>query len=270
MKCRERIWFLRFSHTRLADLILDLCSVPTKDSLRRTCYRMLTQFSAPPPNTVKRSAAKPETRRPNGHHEAKRALAKELQVWLDKVVENDDLPRDAANRLRLFLSSECLPLSANVSEAILSIGKSLNGLRAMDEQNSIEPRRLKRYEDAARSLLSLKHLVQTMDSIGIGPSFESNERDDIPHVTRPRYISLDLGFRQKRKHFHGQLVFQCIALPNDFFEAGGTSTADRERIDKHYLSTAAMGTKIAEGGRYDELVSCRDVDRVLRCLVFVH
>lgn len=246
---RERIWFLRISHTRLADIILELCAVPAKDALRRTCLRILTQFSAPPPGALTSSSDEAQNKRSNKSNERKQRVIHDLQVTLDRAVANDGLPRAAADRLRLFLSSECLPLSPNVNEAIMSVGKSLNVLRAKERQNNMEARRVKRYEDAARSLLSLKYLVQTMESIGIGPVFESMKGDAGPNVVRPLYVSLDLGFRQKRKHFHGQLVFQCIVLPSDFLKPGGGDEKDK------LLTAAAVGSKIAEGGRYDELVS---------------
>jgi hypothetical protein len=52
-----------------------------------------------------------------------------------------------------------------------------------------------------------------------------------------------------------QLFFQAIVLPGDFFDVTGTDTSDQE-TNKKSVFIVGIGTKVAEGGRQDELV-CR-------------
>jgi Protein kinase domain len=49
---RSPIWFLRLSHTRLADSILELCGVPPKEGVRRVVLGILTRFTAPSPHVL--------------------------------------------------------------------------------------------------------------------------------------------------------------------------------------------------------------------------
>jgi eukaryotic translation initiation factor 2-alpha kinase 4 len=46
------LWYIRLSHTRLADAILDLCGVPVNNDLRRACFYIFSQFIAPAPDKI--------------------------------------------------------------------------------------------------------------------------------------------------------------------------------------------------------------------------
>jgi hypothetical protein len=63
-------------------------------------------------------------------------------------------------------------------------------------------------------------------------------------VSRPLYLKLNLDLRQGRKHFHGQLFFQAIVLPDDFFDLEGTDTSDEETEKK----SMAMERKLRKVG----------------------
>ena len=65
------------------------------------------------------------------------------------------------------------------------------------------------------------------------------------NISCPAYISIDIGLRQKRAHYSGRLYFQAILLQDDFFQNGEKTT------NKKY---GGKGTRLAEGGRYDDLV----------------
>jgi hypothetical protein len=92
-----------------------------------------------------------------------------------------------------------------------------------------------------------------LSSVGAGPRIGDEASQTTDPVNRPLYISLDLGLRQRRKHYHGQLLFQCIALPDNYFDSppGDNSGETNESI----LAPSGGCLKIAEGGRYDDLVS---------------
>lgn len=87
-----------------------------------------------------------------------------------------------------------------------------------------------------------------MDALGIMPHHGHENIDQCQSHSRTHpcsYISLDLGLRQLRKHYHGHIFYQAIMLPNDistFRRSDALSAAKDE------------GIKIAEGGRYDDLV----------------
>ena len=65
----------------------------------------------------------------------------------------------------------------------------------------------------------------------------------------PTFVSLDLGLRQCRKHFHGQLYFQAIILEDSCFD-----NAEQSIGNNNDVITNHAGAKIAEGGWYDNLV----------------
>lgn len=49
---KSPLWYIRLSHTRLADSILDLCGVPVNNDLRRACLYIFSRFVAPAPIKV--------------------------------------------------------------------------------------------------------------------------------------------------------------------------------------------------------------------------
>lgn len=177
-----------------------------------------------------------------------------MSAHIDAAVESRDLPKSAANRLKLFLTAGCSPLPADFFDALDTILLATGKLRVFDAENRVaDPRRLKRYEDITRIVKSLKHLLLSMSTMGIGPIYGSRNESHIGFASRPLYLALDLGLRQRRKHFHGQLSFQAIVLPGNFFDDTSTETSDQE-VNKKLVSIVGHGMKVAEGGRYDELV----------------
>ena len=116
-----------------------------------------------------------------------------------------------------------------------------------------DARRLKRFDDVGRSLKGLKALGDLLSSIGIAPCFgvPRVDQDSKSRLNRPLYISLDLGLRQRRKHVHGLVLFQGIMIPDDYFEHHDGQFESNDG----FISPSGRGSRIAEGGRYDELVS---------------
>lgn len=257
------LWFLRLTHTRLADAILELCGVPQKESIRKLCLQLFTRSSACAPGCLAQVYATTKRKRSSSYGSRKDSNESEAEKvtnvarYLDEVVENHELPRAAADRLLVFLSSGCLPLPPDINDALDAIHESTGRLRTIDGEKKADLRRQTRnYEDIERALSALKRLVRSMESVGVAPlvgDAGSTRNEDDARISRPLYISLDLGLRQRRKHLHGQTYFQAILLPDSYFGDFDAATGAIETNDL-LLSDVGKGTKIAEGGRYDDLV----------------
>lgn len=108
------------------------------------------------------------------------------------------------------------------------------------------------YSETVRCLHELRQLLKAMEALGIVPAAKLNKKNDshtVPskNLSCPAYISIDLGLRHKRKHFSGRMFFQAILLQDDFFQG------DREANTTNGMY-GGKGIRIAEGGRYDDLV----------------
>ena len=250
------VWYIRITHTRLSDSIMDLCGVPAKDNVRRLCLQLFTRLTAPTPAyavpfivTPQRKRSKSETSL-DAHEEADTS---KLDDCVKSLVENHGLPGFAAQRLRIFVLGGCFPLPSRLNEALDCIQNSIARLRLMDMKIKSDPKRLKRYDDVGRGVTSLRTLDQTMKALGVLPL---NEVDTVgiesQQLSRPLYICLDLGLRQRRKHFHGQLFFQAFVLQDEMLQ-GETIKRPGPEAESASFNTD-LGSKVAEGGRYDELV----------------
>lgn len=246
---RLPFWYLRLTHTRLADAILDICGVPSKESIRRVCLRILTQFTAPPPSQLTRFL--PIKRKRSNSRSNEENPRDRLLSSLKNAVETHGLPQAAASSLETFATSGCMPLPLEITEAIDAIKASLSKLRQSLIGNTSNMRRLKRFEDAGKSLKHLLNLTQLLYNIGIGPLLGSKSNAFV--LNRPLYISLDLGLRQRRHHYHGHILYQCISLKENYFD-GISSIDDENETNETILSSGGPGLKFAEGGRYDDLV----------------
>jgi len=111
---------------------------------------------------------------------------------------------------------------------------------------------MKRYDDIGRILKNLKQLADSLSDLGISPLLNSKKQQISSRTSRPLYVSFDLGMRQRRKHYHGQILYQCIVLPNSYFD--DVMEADSDHSNEFVISPSGPGMKVAEGGRYDDLV----------------
>lgn len=234
-------WFLRISHTRLADSILELCHVPPKDEVRRICYGIFSRCSAPSPRAFQEAEKKEHSMK----REEKGTLdpLKQLGEMLEKATREHELPREAATRLRIFLSSGCLPLPLDPRLALDALQNATKKLRSLDENHAVSSRKNKKFEDVGRSLRTLRNCMDAMSAIGIFP-LRANDAEK-RNFHQPLYISIDLGLRQKRRHYHGNILYQAILLPDDFRTIHANDAL---------FGSGGKGIKIAEGGRYDDLV----------------
>ena len=243
------MWYLRLTHTRLADSILEICGVPPKESLRRACLSILSTSCAPGPSHLTKSLKKGKKRNKN---KKKANSSEQLETQLADAISNQGLPTPAANRLRVFITKGCMPLPCKIDEAVDKLLSAVSHLRSSDKEAKADARRMKRYEDIGKMLKSLKHLIGSLGALGIAPLLGAARQTCATRVSRPLYVSLDLGLRQRRKHYHGQILFQCIVLPDTYFE--DIADSGGEQTNELVISSNGPGMKVAEGGRFDDLV----------------
>lgn len=241
------LWYLRLNHTRLADSILDLLGIPAKDSTRRAALSILSRFTSPSPQSLSHYVAAKKVGLGRRQPFNKTDQLKQLGILIDEAVALYGMSRSAAQRLRSFVES-CLPLPPELNESIESLKKAITMIRSHDS-GEIDPRRLKRFEEAAKSLRSIKDLGSLLSSLKADPLTTRHEPCNNGSMSRPLFISLDLGLRQRRKHYHGGIIFQCITLPEDFFE-----DLNPDETNEVIISQNGRGIRVAEGGNFSDLV----------------
>ena len=226
--------------------------------LKRQCLRLFTELTAPTPNLLFAYIAPPTRRKRSGSrniaHESSRA--EKLEQFLQEATEHHGLTKSAANKLRILLK-DCMPLPLNMNLGIKVLKESLVKISKNHDGKEPETRWFKRLEDVRRILNNLEKLVDTLDSAGITPLSPNSRKDTAPtnsSYNRPLLFSLDLGMRQQKKHYHGQLLFQCISIPSNYFDSFRATDDESFTTNDSILSSSGRGIKIAEGGRFDELV----------------
>lgn len=243
------MWYLRITHTRLADAILDICGVPQKEVMRRQCFRIFTQHTAPSPSHLLDNS--PFRRKRSNSKQDFATPIEILQSSMDDLHENYGIPKSAVSSLTNFVKCGCCPLPVDIKEATVKLQASINKLRHELGGEIEDSRRFKRFEDASKSLKHLTLLVDLLAATEIGALLHVPS-EGTQTISRPLFLSLDLGLRQRRKHFHGHTFFQCIVIPNDYL-SNATDYNEMESNDK-LLASNGVGVKVAEGGRYDDLV----------------
>lgn len=237
------MWYIRLNHTKLADAILDLCGI-LKDTTRRACLQILSQFTAPSPHWLQRMRS--STKGKHRSSEWKKDAMAALDGMIETAESTSALSKASGRYLRDFVL-QCMPLSCVYEEAVEALKGALARLR--DTVPGSDHRRSKRFEDAVRSLGSLCDFVDSMSRV-VQPLIDP-EKEPLYRLSqrRPIYISLDLGLRQKRKHYHGGVIFQCVALPDTYFDE-----LDPTETNESLIAPSGRGMKLAEGGEYTDLV----------------
>jgi hypothetical protein len=169
-----------------------------------------------------------------------------LTTALESAVNNHGLPPQSSTALKSFITNGCFPLPVEIENALDSIKSALMKLRNFHGR-TIDARQFRRFEDAGKCLKHLKNLITLLSSIGIGPLLAS--KNPAGKISRPIFISLDLGLRQRRANYNGQTFFQCVALKDDYFENLYNDGGEPETNDS-IVSSTGLGLRIAEGGRY--------------------
>lgn len=237
-------FFVCVSHTRLTDSILDLCGVPQDESIRKKCLKLISSVSM---------------------HPISNALSKKSQLKPQiPSFEEYGFSQDVALNLKTFFSNGCLPLPLNIGHALENLGTATKELKKTLKINTSTEqgrRKMRRCDEIGKSILSLRRLVQALRTFGIlrksGDSqddFDSTQKKNESFFRIPDFILIDLGLRQKSKQMHGHLFFQAYILPSFLkkqIEKNPMVSNDvllRPHHDHHSC------IKVAEGGRYDNLV----------------
>lgn len=244
---RLPMWYLRLGHTRLADSILELCGVPAKDLVRQVCLQMFSRLTSPSPSTVCHffRSHLPLRRKRSDSCRVENSKEELLEKFLTDLRSIHSLEASPVDNLGLFFNA-CMPLPSNAEEAVAKLASAVSKLRPANAE--MERRRVGR--DINKFLKHISTLIQTLRSVGIQTMYGENGSSS--RLNQPLFISIDLGLRQRRKHYHGQLLFHCIALPADYFAQIGLTIDEKHSSD--VLLSTGKAFKIAEGGRYDDLV----------------
>lgn len=245
---RTPMWYIRLTHTRLADAILEVCGVKDEPT-KRHCLRLFTDLMAPTPVSLVQYLDPPRRKRSNSHDSERTTKKERLEISLS---DTEGLSKDSVSKLRSFVT-KCMPFPVNITDAIHVLKGAIVAMGQNADDRETETRAIKRFEEIGKIVKHLECLTTTMKSVGMTPLIDSPNMERDAGVNRPLFISLDLGLTQKRKHFHGQTFFQCIAIPSNYFDQNQSIGMDYDSNDK-ILSAAGRGIKIAEGGRYDDLV----------------
>lgn len=235
------MWYLRISHTRLADAIIEICEIRT-DMLKKHVLNLFSQLTAPTPSSVFQFIT--ATRR-------KRSMSRDISATRESLLdsfileatEKYGLSKTSSERLSLFIK-DCLPFPPKIGDALLKLKSTLSKLSKLENKETDVLRWYKRFEDAGRVVKHLQSLFETLKEASIVPTIDSpGTKTNGKRFSRPLFVSLDLGLRQKRRHFHGHLIFQCIAIPSDYFDQPYSDTLE---TNETFLSSSGPGIKIAE------------------------
>ncbi len=185
------------SHSRLSDAILDLLFVPNSDTIRESILNIFTTCTACPPIELNNQ------QRHSGKYKRKaREIKANLLEFLDRQLSiHDNLPKNVAERIRLFVSHGSLPYPMNASKALDVILKSASKVMSSGGDQAKELSK-NCFQEVKRTINQLKQLLKAMEALGVVPAIQKqNEKfDGDEHISSPAYISIDLGLRQKRRH----------------------------------------------------------------------
>ena len=230
---------------------MDLMFIPTSEVARQSCQHILTVLASCSPLELFNQRA--QSRK---HKRKNREIKQQkMEKALESAVERGNLSKRSAKRIRAFLSHFLVPqLDANrVLDDIAAAARKIHHADINSSNHNDEVKRLSSncFREAIRCLNELRRLLKAMEALGIKTAVNLNE-GETPYnglqdnLSYPAYISIDLGLRQRRKHYAGRLYFQAMLLQNDFFQEDGETTTNP------FLNEKSI--RIAEGGRYDDLV----------------
>lgn len=219
-----------------------------RESPRRVCLQLLSRYTAPSPHCVRAYLA---TKKKAGARRSSSDAGSvpDLTGLLDTAVAEHGLPNSSAQKLRLFIET-CMPLPIDVWDAVETLKKAFSLLQGRDP--ATDPKRSKRLEEAAKSLRNLSDTFSLLRTLRFAPLISrekvSGDSSDAT-MNAPLYVSLDLGLRQRRRHYHGGIIFQCVVLPDSYFDH-----LDAAEHNDALISPSGRGFKVAEGGNFSDLV----------------
>jgi hypothetical protein len=227
---------------------MDICEVPTKEQTRKVCSHILTKFSAPSPSLVLKTLVEQPKK---GKSKRKNTLDDDtsdretLDDMLNEAVKNQGLTKTASENLRIFITHGCNPLPTDIVQALEKLLDATKKVRTLNDRI----KKSKRYFDIVRGIESIQKLVNSLNEMGVIQSPHFHQQGTLG-LLPPSYISLDLGLRQRQRHFQGQLYFQALLLADDCEE----SPEKFYNNDDLLSSNPKLAVKIAEGGHYEEIV----------------
>ena len=116
-EARSPLWYLRLTHTRLTDGILDICGVKD-EQLKRLCLRLFTDLTAPTPSSLFELLHPPVRRKRTATRETiPLTRAEKLEEFLVAATANHRLTSSIAKKLRVLLH-DYMPLPMNMNLAI--------------------------------------------------------------------------------------------------------------------------------------------------------
>jgi len=252
---RSPMWYLRLTHTRIANDILEIIGVKD-ESLKQLCLHLFTELTAPTPSSLLKLLGPPLRRNQSSSRETLHVTRSEkLEEFLTTASTHHGLTSSVATKIRILLKN-CMPLPTNISKAVKVLKTSLVSLSKNRDEKEPDTRWFKRVKDIERILNHIENLTKTLHSVGVIPTSNSPVEGNSTNsgYNCPLLISLDLGLRQRRQHYHGQLLYQCIAIQSNYFENCHSIEKELFISNDTLLSSSGEGIKIAEGGRYDDLV----------------
>ncbi len=177
----------------------------------------------------------------------KEARANDL-LLLDRLIDSTNLPKKSSRRLRQFLLHGSLPYPVDANKALDIIYDSARKIHSADINSSKFPENIKlsskrSFDAISRCINHVRYLLKSIDAMGVFTSASRrNTIQNVKNFSLPCYISIDLGLRQKRRHYDGQLFYQCILLRDNFFDEA-TNCPDS------MTNALSKGVRLAEGGR---------------------
>ena len=196
------LWYLRISHTKVAESILDICGIPSDINVRNCCFQIFSMCST----YQDIDAEKLDNRQQKRIRQRKEENTRDnIETYLKGIV-GKGISETASKRLRYFISCLCIPLS-DIRSVLDSIECTVTQLRSKDAAISrgvksplgvgiTSVRRLERqYDEISKGICSLRLLLKAIQLLGI----DNHQRKGNSPVTPPALL-LDLGIRQKKKH----------------------------------------------------------------------
>ena len=241
LKTRAVPWFIRINHTRLSEAILDLCLVPVQDNVRKEALSILGQCTSCTVYQIKNTLMNETSRK-----EKPGAFGARVGKLIEELESRFEIHK-GLKRLRNFII-ECGALSSHGGKSIEQLKQAVAKLRTVDGSRKMESKLLKRFEDAARSLKSLRDTVEAAEEI-LRPLVSQPNESGCSKLS-PLFVCIDLGLAQHRKkHYHGGIIYQCIVVPDGFL-----ASTDKDESHESLIASSGMGVKLAEGGDYSDLV----------------
>ena len=144
----------------------------------------------------------------------------------------------------LFSTGELLPIRGNLEDGLKSISENANRVKkSYGGGKSTQKKILKAMQRVNTCVRNLQQLILLCKMGGLDLSTNNNNpvSNTLDSSSSPSIVTIDLGLRQKEKHYDGGLFYTAVLY---------SSTGGKKSENQQFNS----GLRACEGGRYDELV----------------